>query len=82
MNTVPSQPLACSVVAPRSGDHAQVSLTSAMHSLVLDARHPVALEIAGTVASKAFLVRATNPEALAHSSSQLRARFPQAELWS
>jgi energy-coupling factor transporter ATP-binding protein EcfA2 len=80
MTTAPSQPLTFAVIAPRSGDQAQVALTSAMHSLVMDARHPVALEIAGTPTSKAFLVRATTPEALAHATSQLRARFPQAEL--
>jgi energy-coupling factor transporter ATP-binding protein EcfA2 len=51
-----------------------------MHSLVLDARHPLALEIVGSTTSKAFLVRATTPEALAHATSQLRARYPQAEL--
>jgi hypothetical protein len=51
-----------------------------MHSLVLDVRHPVALEMAGTATSKAFLVRATTPEALAHAASQMRARFPQADL--
>jgi energy-coupling factor transporter ATP-binding protein EcfA2 len=79
MTTAPAQPLAFAVIAPRSGDQAPVALTSAMHSLVLDARHPLALEIAGTPTSKAFLVRATTPEALAHATSQMRARYPQAE---
>ena len=80
MTPTPSSPLAFCIIAPRSGDNTQVALTSAMHSLVLDARHPLALEMAGTASSKDFLVRATTPEALAHATRQLRARYPQADL--
>jgi hypothetical protein len=41
----PTAPLAVSIVAPRTAEDDLVLLTSAMHALVLDARHPVALEI-------------------------------------
>jgi hypothetical protein len=73
-------PLACSIVAPHSSDQEEVALVSAMHSLVLDARHPLALEIAGTPATKLFLLRATTPEALDHAIAQVRARYPQASI--
>lgn len=77
----PTQGLACVIVAPRSDDDQQhVVLASAMSGLVLDRRHPVALEIAGTSATKQFLLRATTPEALEHAIAQLRARYPQASV--
>ncbi len=76
----PTPPLAVSIVAPRTAEDDLVLLTSAMHALVLDARHPVALEITGTPTHKSFVLRAATLEALAHAMAQLRARYPQALL--
>lgn len=56
----------------------QVNLETAMQALVLDPRHPVALEIAGEPTAKRFLMRALRPEALAHAEAQVRMRYPQA----
>ena len=39
--------LALQMIPPRSGAHDLGALQSAMHSLVLDDRHPVALELVG-----------------------------------
>jgi hypothetical protein len=50
-----------------------------MHSLVLDKRTPVALEIVGTSKQRSFLIRATTQEGLEHAVTQLRARYPQAD---
>lgn len=75
-----SPPLAMSIIAPRAAENDLVLLTSAMHTLALDTRHPLALEIAGTPTRKSFVLRASTPEALAHAAAQLRARYPQAQL--
>lgn len=53
-------------------------LLSLMHTLVLDARHPVALEIAGTARRRLLLVRATTEIALEQVRRQLLACYPQA----
>src|SRR5579884_4304678 len=53
-------------------------LSTALQGLVLDARHPVALELAGTAHQRAWLMRASTPEALHHAEIQVRARFPDA----
>jgi hypothetical protein len=76
----PTTSLAVSIVAPRAAENDLVLLTSAMHALALDPRHPLALEIAGTATRKSFVLRASTPEALAHAVAQLRARYPQALL--
>ena len=70
------------VIAPRSEDGAQevVGLETVMQSLVLSARLPIALEIAGSATRKRFLVRATDPLALSHAEQQLRLRYPQADI--
>lgn len=70
--------LALRMIPPRSGSHDLGALQSAMHSLVLDDRHPVALELVGFQAERQLIVRATTPEALEHARTQLHARFPQA----
>jgi hypothetical protein len=54
-------------------------LSTALQGLVLDSRHPVALELAGTAQQRSWLIRAATPEALQHAEIQLRARFPDAE---
>lgn len=56
------------------------SLASAMQNLALDAYSPVALELAATVNSRQFLLRAEDTVALKHVAGQLQARYPQAVL--
>ncbi|MBO0784189.1 MAG: hypothetical protein J2P37_35735, partial [Ktedonobacteraceae bacterium] len=58
-------------------DQQALSLEVAMQSLVLDERHPVALELAGTPERRYFLVRATTRVALDHVEEQLRTLYPQ-----
>ncbi len=70
--------LALRMIPPRSGAHDLGALQSAMHSLVLDDRHPAALELVGFQTERQLLIRATTPEALEHARAQLYARFPQA----
>ena len=71
-------------VIPSRHGHGQaglgvVQLTAAMHSLVLSAQHPLALELVGTAAQRSFLLRATTQAGLEHAITQLRARYPQAQ---
>jgi hypothetical protein len=82
LETRPDPSFVFEVIAPRSQDGARevVGLESVMQSLVLDARHPIALEIAGTPTRKRFLVRATDAVALSHAEHQLRLRYPQADI--
>jgi energy-coupling factor transporter ATP-binding protein EcfA2 len=80
MSTPRQAQFACAIVIPRSHERDEVALASAMHGLVLDARHPLALEIAGTPATKQFLLRATTAEAIQHAIAQVRARYPQATI--
>ncbi|MBV9257935.1 MAG: hypothetical protein JO215_07940 [Ktedonobacteraceae bacterium] len=56
----------------------QVWLATTMRSLVLDQRHPIALEITGTDQQRSLLIRARNAEDLKHVETQLQARFPHA----
>ncbi|GER88955.1 hypothetical protein KDW_31170 [Dictyobacter vulcani] len=67
-------------VIPPSRGHGQevVQLTAAMHSLVLNDRHPIALELVGTAEQRRFVIRATSQEGLDHAITQLRARYPLA----
>jgi hypothetical protein len=60
-------------------EHDLLLLSTALQGLVLDARHPVALELAGTAQQRSWLIRASTSEALQHAEGQLRARFPDAE---
>ena len=59
-------------------DQEQVQLATAMRSLVLDQRHPIALELAGTEQQRSLLIRARNADDLHHVKTQLQARLPQA----
>jgi hypothetical protein len=73
-------PLAYRVIAPtRYGDR-PLSLTTTMHSLALDTRHPIALEIARANGRTSFHVRATDSVGLRHLASQIHTRYSQAEL--
>ena len=56
------------------------SVIQAMTSTGPARRRSVALEMAATLQSRAFMVRATSREALLHAELQLRARYPQAEM--
>lgn len=67
-----------SVHAQKYGRHDEsVQLASAMQGLVIDKKHPVALEMTGTGQERRLLLRAKTPEGLAHAETQLRARLPQ-----
>ncbi|GHO93591.1 hypothetical protein KSF_036390 [Reticulibacter mediterranei] len=79
-----AQPLALHIIPPhRSGKANQkqrdqeVALEAAMQSLVLDQKHPVALELAGTAERRSFIVRATSQTALYHVEALLRSQYPQ-----
>ncbi len=52
-----------------------------MQSLVLDRRHPVALELAGTPNRRSFIIRATTQTALDHAETLLRAQYPQSDIY-
>ncbi|GHO88153.1 helicase HerA domain-containing protein [Dictyobacter formicarum] len=67
-----------STAQSRDGDGEIVKLVTAMQSLVIDRQHPLALEIVGTMRERRLLIRAGDPQALAHAETQLRARFPYA----
>jgi hypothetical protein len=56
------------------------ALETVMQGLALDARHPVALEIARTESGRQFLLRATSRVALEHLAAQIQARYPQASI--
>jgi len=73
-------PLVCQVIPPRTAVRDLPALETAMQALALDARHPIALEIAGSATARLFLIRATSRPALEHLAAQLYARYPQATL--
>ncbi len=56
------------------------TMEAIIRSLVLDAQHPVALEIAGAARKSSFIVRATTQAALDHVEVLLRAEYPQIEI--
>ena len=78
MNSTSS--LVCQVIPPRVAVRDLPALETAMQALALDARHPIALEIAGSATARLFLIRATSRPALEHLVAQLYARYPQATL--
>ena len=76
-----SAPLAYRVVASYRHDETRpLALATAMHILALDARHPVALEIARAEERCSFQMRATDQVGLRHLAAQVRTRYPQADL--
>ncbi|HET8851876.1 MAG TPA: hypothetical protein VFN02_05065, partial [Ktedonobacteraceae bacterium] len=77
--TVPLS-LVLQVIPPRTAVRDLPALETAMQALALDARHPIALEIAGSATARLFLLRATSRPALEHLADQLYARYPQAKL--
>jgi hypothetical protein len=73
--------LVVQVVPPRTASSRDiVALETVMQGLVLDTRHPVALEIARTESGRQFLLRATTRAALEHLADQIQARYPQASI--
>jgi hypothetical protein len=78
MNVPPS--LILQVIPPRTAVRDLPALETAMQALALDARHPIALEIAGSATSRLFVLRASSRPALEHLADQLYARYPQAKL--
>lgn len=74
-------PLVREVVPARAQSARDVgTLETTMHTLALDARTPVALEIAATATTRAFLLRARTPLALQHLTRQMQARYPQTQI--
>ena len=70
-----------SVLVPRASSTREIAvLETAMQGLALDARHPVALELAATSTSRQFLLRATSTLAQQHLAAQVQARYPQASI--
>jgi hypothetical protein len=68
-----------SVLVPRVASTRDIAaLETAMQGLALDARHPVALELAATASSRHFLLRATSAMSQRHLADQVQARYPQA----
>jgi hypothetical protein len=68
-----------SVIVPRAASSRDITaLETAMQGLALDARHPVALELAATASSRQFLLRATSAISQRHLCDQVQARYPQA----
>ncbi|GHO42784.1 hypothetical protein KSX_09470 [Ktedonospora formicarum] len=58
----------------------EIMLEAAMQSLVLDKKHPVALELTGTPERRSFIVRATTQAALDHVEAILRSQYPQIDV--
>ena len=79
MICIEEQTLAVQVIPPPRASNRDLSaLETAAQSLVLDSRHPVALEIARTTLGRHFILRATSRVALDHVTNQIQARYPQA----
>src|SRR5579864_4360757 len=77
----PEHCLVVQVVPPRTASSRDIAaLETVMQGLVLDSRHPVALEIARTENGRQFLLRATTRAALEHLADQIQARYPQANI--
>lgn len=77
----PKPSFAIQIVPPlHSNTEHAIALEATMQSLVLDRRHPIALELAGTVQRRRFIVRATTQMALDHVESLLHAQYPQSEI--
>jgi Helicase HerA, central domain len=72
--------LALQIIPPMQADQDLVALEAAMQSLVLDQKHPVALELAGTPQRRSFIVRATTVSALNHVEAVLRSQYSQMEV--
>ncbi len=81
---VPGAPLVLQVQPSRAESARDLTgLETAMQSLSLDSRFPVALELAATTspaATHSFLLRADNAIALAHLAAQVQSRYPQANI--
>jgi hypothetical protein len=76
------RPYSFQVIAPRSNDRDReaVSLEATMQSLVVDDKHPVALEITAVATQKRFLVRSESEAACEHAKAHIRVRYPQADI--
>lgn len=76
------RPYAFQVIAPYSNDRDRnvVSLEATMQSLVLDEKHPVALEITGEATQKRFLIRTVSEAACEHAKAHIRVRYPQVDI--
>src|SRR5689334_8703173 len=68
------------IVAPRAGSLDALAVENLIQALLLTAREPVALELAGWPDARRLLVRATTERSLVHLCAQIRAHAPQAEV--
>lgn len=71
-------PLLCVCPSRVAGERDLPALETAMQGLALDARSPIALELAATTTTRQFLLRAEQRVALQHLARQIQARYPQA----
>ena len=76
MNTFP--PLLEVRPARAAGARDLPALETALASLALDKRSPIALELAATTTTRQFLLRAEQAVALRYLEQQVQARYPQA----
>jgi hypothetical protein len=65
------------VLSKASGAREEGALESTMHSLALDHRSPIALELAATSKGCRFLLRSDSAVAQRHLAQQIQARYPQ-----
>jgi hypothetical protein len=68
------------IVAPRTGSLDALAVENLIQALLLTAREPVALELAGWPDARRLLVRATTERSLVHLCAQIRAHAPQAQV--
>lgn len=68
------------IIAPRMGSLDALAVENLIQALLLTAREPVALELAGWPDARRLLVRATTERSLVHLCAQIRAHAPQAQV--
>src|SRR5690348_2741004 len=68
------------IIAPRTGSLDALAVENLIQALLLTAREPVALELAGWPDARRLLVRATTERSLVHLCAQIRAHAPQAQV--
>jgi hypothetical protein len=68
------------IVAPRTGNLDALAVENLLQALLLTAREPIALELAGWPDARRLLVRATTERSLVHLCAQIRAHAPQAQV--
>ena len=73
-----TMPCCMQIIPPRQEDRDFIaSMEITLRSMVLDTRHPIALELAGSAKKASFLIRATTQTALDHIEALLRTEYPR-----